>query len=829
MLSLLNSLLFGSGGGLKKSDIKKAVRRMSFSKYLNYHAYDEETEAYINSDNTVGFLWECSPLVFAGQKTMKTLEGLFRAGLPEGSVLQLALFADPYVTPILNNFKAAKKRNKLPLVRTNTAGIISFFESGTEGMEQVSGIPIRNFRLFVSVKLPGDSKAVKGNGWLDIKKQLKETLAGANLHPRSMAPADLLEWARRFFNSHHPESIRAYDETIPIRKQIINAETVIREKDQKMEVGDKNFYCITPKTHAKDVSPLFTNELIGGIEGLISDADQIKTPFLYTVNVVFESLARKLHAKCNLVLQQEAVGSFSPSLQRKQVEYLRATDDLEKGVMFVRIMPIFWVWSDDDGEAADSIIRVRRIWENKGYVMQQDRNILKILFLAALPLNLYLDKDTLDDLSRDFTAQMPAVVPTLPVQADFAGFGTAAKLLAVGRKGQLAQLDFFDKGAVNQNVLVCATSGSGKSFLVNNIAFNYYSAGSLIRIIDIGGSYKKMTSMLGARYLDFRPDTDICLNPFTHIENHEQELEAIVAVFAQMAYSNSATAAPDDIEINLLRNAVRWAWQQEGNEADADTVYAFLSQFPEVSGLEALVDTPEIISVAKKLAFNIREFTSAGNHARLFIGPSTFDIRHDEFVVLELEHLRVKPELYRVVTLLVINAVTQDLYLSDRSRERMVIFDEAWQFLGDGAMLASVISEGYRRARKYHGSFMIITQSLLDLKAFGAVGDVIRANSAFKILLESTDFVQARELNLIDYDPFTMKLLQSIKSNPPKYSELFVETPFGTGVLRLAVDPYTYYICTSKASEIAEIDQLVKEGRTYDEAIREMVGRYNSK
>ena len=32
---------------------------------------------------------------------------------------------------------------------------------------------------------------------------------------------------------------------------------------------------------------------------------------------------------------------------------------------------------------------------------------------------------------------------------------------------------------------------------------------------------------------------------------------------------------------------------------------------------------------------------------------------------------------------LVIDAVTKDLYLSDRSRHRLIIFDEAWQFINE--------------------------------------------------------------------------------------------------------------------------------------------------
>jgi conjugal transfer ATP-binding protein TraC len=317
----------------------------------------------------------------------------------------------------------------------------------------------------------------------------------------------------------------------------------------------------------------------------------------------------------------------------------------------------------------------------------------------------------------------------------------------------------------------------------------------------------------------------MCLNPFTFIREPDEELKSVTAVFAQMAYSNSDTAKCDDTEMNLIRNGVRWAWQQKGQAADADTVYEFLMKFPDTPGadLDEMADNPRLIETARKLAFNIREFTSHGFHGKFFVGPSTFDISSDEFVVLELENLKVQPDLYRVVTLLVINAVTQDLYLSDRSRPRLIIFDEAWQFLDKAAMLAPVINEGYRRARKYAGSFMVITQSILDLENFGEVGTVINGNSAFKIFLESSDFDQARKKGLIDYDDFTMRLLKSVKSNPPRYSELFFDTPFGVGVARLVVNHYAYFIYTSKASEIALIEKMVREGKTHDEAIRAMV------
>ena len=69
-----------------------------------------------------------------------------------------------------------------------------------------------------------------------------------------------------------------------------------------------------------------------------------------------------------------------------------------------------------------------------------------------------------------------------------------------------------------------------------------------------------------------------------------------------------------------------------------------------------------------------------------------------------------------------------------------------------------------------------------------------------------------------------MKLLKTIKSNRPKYSEIFIDSPIGIGPARLAVDPFSYYLFTSDAREIAEIEQMVIDERmTYEKSIIKMV------
>lgn len=839
LLTFLQNTGFGRRDHIRQSDLGKMTRRTPFSSFLNYVAYDEKTELYLNQDGSMGLLWKCYPLVYAGPKTINALMGLFRAGIPRDSVIQLTFHADSHIEPILERYRASRTRCD-EIIASNTGKVVDFMVEGKNGLKACSNIPVRNFRLYVALTIPANGQGMprpehltdpaKTAPLMEIKRQINETLNAALLSPRHMRPEELLEWLRRLINRYpdgYPErNFNAYSEQVPLRKQIITADTVIREERDHMVVGDNFFCCTTPKIIPKQVDSLQTNSLFGGIWGVVSDADQIKTDFLYTFNIIFEKgLEMKIHGKCNLLLNQQAVGSLSATLRRKQNEFLLATDQLESGEKFVKVIPIIWVWNNDLEKARDSLTRVRRLWENQGYVMQKDNMILKILFLSSLPFCMYTAGKNIENLERDFVAPVTSVAPILPVQGDFSGSGGEPRLIFTGRKGQLVSLDFFAKGAANHNILCCATSGSGKSFLINYIAFNYYACNAMVRIIDIGGSYKKIARMLGAKYLDFQTDTNVCLNPFTNILEPDDELKSVAAVFAQMAYSNSGSAKCDDTEMNLIRNAVRWAWSEKGPGADADTVYEFLMKFPEIpnANLDELADNQHLIESARRLAFNIREFTSHGFHGRFFVGPSSFDIRRDEFVVLELENLKVQPDLYRVVILLIINAVTQDLYLSDRSRPRLVILEEAWQFLDKAAMLAPVVNEGYRRARKYNGSFMVVTQSLLDLQNFGEVGNVVNGNSAFKIFLESSDFAQAKKLGIIDYDDFTMELLKSLRSNPPYYSEIFFDTPFGLGVTRLVVNDYAYFIYTSKASEIAMIEKMVDAGKTHHEAIEHMV------
>lgn len=842
MLSFLGKLMtyvVGKDGGATNSEIRDLHYHNTFSGHLPWFVYDPATRLYINTDDTVGFLWKCMPLCFSGEKTVQIAESIMRLPLPNYAVVQFILHADNDLKDVYDSYRDRRAGGD-ELTQASTENFISFLKKCTKGSSQLANIPLRNFRLMVSVKVPGDAK---GMNLPEFHSLLHETLNGLGLAPEPMEPPQFLDWARRFFNDDVSVTNTVddkgrrvylsenYNDVMPLSRQIIKSETDIEVDWSHLRVGKKYMRCMTPKAYPKEVNPLQTNELFGGIWGTKSDNNQHRTPFLYCLNIVFEDLKSQIRTKCDLLLQQHGVGSWARTLARKQEESTWAIDRLDQGEKLCRVIPIMWFMGESIEEVNDAITRSKRMWEEASYEMQEDKGILPIMLLSSLPFGLRATKANLSNLLRDNIVTGESVANILPVQGGFAGTGEPV-LIYQDRKGQICPIDIFSRKTDNFNGIVLASTGKGKSFFMNGLAHAQSSVGTKIRIIDIGKSYKKLCKAKGGRFLDFGVEDSICLNPFTNVsaENIDEDLPAIAAVILQMIYSSSENIIPKEHENTLVKEATKWAFAQSGNDATVDLVWDYLRRYPESGEIDGVsVKTAEIIDDAHKMAFNMREFTSKGIYGKYFNGPSTFNISDDNFLCLELEALKVKPDLFKVVTLLVLDAVTRDVYLSDRSGRRMILFDEVWQFIsGDNVFMQKIIESGFRRARKYNASFFVVSQSLLDLQIFGKIGGVLWNNADFRFLLESQDFEKAHQEKIINYDPFTMELLRTVRTVKGKFSEIFCDTPAGKGIVRFGVDDFSYYLYTSDGAETAEIESYIASGMTPTEAINAMVRKYRS-
>ena len=815
------------GGGLTLSDLQRAVARDAYSDYLPLVAWEPGEEAFLCIDDGWAYAWELIPSAYMFAHVQQALQGLLNIAFPEGTVLQLHGFADPLIDDALDAFLDMKTRPD-PLIQASARRTADYLRAGTDGLDALHGIPIRDFRLLLSVK----TRVQLGT---DLRRQVEEQLS--KLAIRRMEPEELISFYRRVFNGLFASAPGVFADgsdgqpVPPIRKQIIDAGPDLLFEGPEVYLGNQVARCLTPRAPARRVTAERANRLLGGMRGAAEDSDQIGGPFLFTLNILFDHSQFEIHKRAQILSAQKAAGSFAVEVG-KQIEEIGWVLDEASSSRFISVIPIVWVFGRTRAQAREMAARAKRLWESEPlpWMMQEESYLNPILFPMALPFGLYPEKRTLRMLERDFRMPVKAAVLLAPVQTDFRGGGRPA-LLYTGRKGQLVTLDLFDPRINNYNFIVSAESGAGKSFLLNNLCQQYFAQGALIRIIDIGGSYRKLCTLCSGRYIDVGEER-LVLNPFDmgfalDGEDKQSAISMAVAIVAEMA--NAATRkGVSTSEWNLLKSAVQWTIDEGHAEEGIDSVRAWLGAYPEFAASD-LDRVEHLVPTARELAFNLRDFGSEGAYGHFFNGPSTFDISRDEFVVLELERLKAMPDLFNVVVMVVVNAVTQELYLSARDRPRFVLCDEAAQFMTrtegqDLSRLAEAFGQGYRRARKYQGSFGVVLQSMNDLLLFGGTGQVILENAATRFLLQGSTYGQAIANKILDYSPFVLELLKSVRNSKPHYSEVFIDSPLGLGIARLVVDPFSYWINTSAPDEVAAFEALIRGGMSPLEAVCELAG-----
>jgi conjugal transfer ATP-binding protein TraC len=434
---------------------------------------------------------------------------------------------------------------------------------------------------------------------------------------------------------------------------------------------------------------------------------------------------------------------------------------------------------------------------------------------------------------------MPAPAETFaalaPLQADTNSFGAQPIIPLISRRGQIFYLDLLNSDT-NYNGVVIAPSGSGKSFFTNNIITNYLSVGGRAFVIDIGRSYEKLCKTLGGQYIEFTEESDICLNIFSEmtpvlwradtseLKSRRDQLRATCeSILFQMV--NPGTEITET-EQSILSRCLGECYDEIENDSDfsiIDRMIAKLKQAQERNNEQHQSD-----NIPGHLAERLHRYGSNGKHANWFKGRYNIEFGRS-FIVLELEELANSEDLKQVVLMLIMASIDHKLYIeADRSRPTAIIMDEAWAML-TGANTAKFIETGFRRARKYKGSFIIITQSIFDLRDKNPdIGNAILSNSAYRFLLQPKGEEARRAIEeglLPQLSQYELNMLLSTHTSRGLYSEIFIIYPNGsTGVGRLHVNKFTELLYSTNPSEIELINTFRDRGFTLTEAINRAVG-----
>jgi len=396
-----------------------------------------------------------------------------------------------------------------------------------------------------------------------------------------------------------------------------------------------------------------------------------------------------------------------------------------------------------------------------------------------------------------------------PIHGEWKGSPTPSLLLP-GRRGQLATWNPFDNTEGNYNIAIAAASGKGKSMFTQEYITCLVGSGAKVWVIDVGRSYEKTCKMLGGTFIEFIPDQRISLNPFTFIKDFESSLAMLKPLLAVMARPTGNTS---DEETSFLEKALKAAWDEKGNDASITTVAQWLNG--------------QKNGICKNLSDLLYSYTAEGMYGRYFEGASNIDL-DSVFVVLELQELKSKKDLQKIILLVLMYQISEAMYLGSRSQIKSCVIDEAWDLLGgENDSAAKFIEVGYRTARRYKANFVTITQSINDYFK-NATSRAALENSDYSIILgqkpESID--QLKSSGRFNLTPFSERLFKSLRKTDD-YSECIIKDPVGMSVHRIVFDPYSRILYSSKGDEFEAVNKLVAQGNSLRDSIDIVARKFN--
>jgi hypothetical protein len=172
--------------------------------------------------------------------------------------------------------------------------------------------------------------------------------------------------------------------------------------------------------------------------------------------------------------------------------------------------------------------------------------------------------------------------------------------------------------------------------------------------------------------------------------------------------------------------------------------------------------------------------------------------------------------------------ITMQFLCGDRSRQFVLIVDEAWMILDHAAHFL----EGFARTvRKYGGSLWVCTQ---DLSSFAnecgtkkAQASILEGATWKFILKQNADGIKAFASNA-SYAKYAGLIESLHKSSENKFSEILIMSDGLSVVGRLAVDPYSTALFSTESGDFNFLLQQEKLGLSMHEAAIKLAQKYGA-
>ncbi|MFA5391780.1 MAG: ATP-binding protein, partial [Candidatus Omnitrophota bacterium] len=460
-------------------------------------------------------------------------------------------------------------------------------------------------------------------------------------------------------------------------------------------------------------------------------------------------------------------------------------------------------------ERSGNVLRAfRRLGGAEGIVdhMNHDR-----LFLNCLPLQG-------DENPLAFPVPSSAAAHLLPVQGSWKGTEGQGILLKTWRDEPLT-LDLFDPKLTAKHAVMLGATGAGKSFFTSYLLLHFLMAAKEheVIVIDLGGSYRKLSQTLGGAYFEVECSENYALNPFPSKsalfpktgDADSTFLQFLKELLQRMIAPTKPWAASEKM---ILERVLRDVYSSL-TENEAPLLGDIEKGLREFSGGDE-EDKRKAYQFSKELSL----FTQ-GEYGKILNRKGTFDF-NARFTVFDLRKISRYPELQEILLFIIPFALKRKF--ENLGIKKILVLDECWQLLKEsqGTELVEVF---YRTARKLNAGVLSISQNPEDFLE-SKISGVMVNNSPIKYILRLKKGHE--KLAAFSLNENEILAARELEVRPGHYSEVFIKFDDHGVIAKVEPNPLEYWIATTDPADLAQETKLrTQEPRKTDFEIFETLAR----
>jgi Type IV secretory pathway, VirB4 components len=298
--------------------------------------------------------------------------------------------------------------------------------------------------------------------------------------------------------------------------------------------------------------------------------------------------------------------------------------------------------------------------------------------------------------------------------------------------GGMFPLDLFSKTDVTAPMtMVSGSTGTGKSFLVNQICLQHIVGDPIVLILDVGGSYRRQTDLMGGKTVAFDFNNPFCFNPFQvyganadgtpRTPTPGERAKVAACIEALLVPPDDPQAMLDAESISVIDTCIEQTFHHAvSTGSKLVRLSDFHSKLTAHSG------------VGQQLALRLSPFLRNKPYGMWIDGPTQIDLE-THFLNLDLKGIKKDRRLCAAMIPILVNYI-EDIILKNPAQRKIVIMDELWDLITNSRLINFVV-EAWKTFRKEGAAVIGSTQSLGGDIADSPVADAIIGNTHTWFLL----------------------------------------------------------------------------------------------